>query len=221
MDAAVNWAAVVTVTPPDQPGESSELGLTVTTTGLAVRVGAKAPAVPTPTSARASGVLASITTDTSPDPRSYQLSEDQALAEHKPFVLVFATPAFCTSRDFGPTLDAVKAVAKGEPAMIAALDGHPAEALSLYRGALRAWRDLGLAWDEALCVIDMATLLDPTDPEVHAAADAAREILTRLGAKPFLARLEAAMQRHSSQVRHEPSSPVSGERVAAADALKT
>jgi transposase len=116
-DAAGTWAAVVTVTPPDQPDESSELGLTVTTTGLAVRVGAKVPAVPTPTSARAGGVLASTTTDTSPDPRFYQLSEDQALAQHKPFVLVFATPAFCTSRDCGPTLDAVKAGAKCEPAM--------------------------------------------------------------------------------------------------------
>jgi hypothetical protein len=92
VNAAGNWAAVVTVTPPGQLGESSELGLTVTTT-VAVRVGAKAPAVPTPTSARAGGVLASITSDTSPDPRFYQLSEDQALAEHKPFVLVFATPA--------------------------------------------------------------------------------------------------------------------------------
>jgi hypothetical protein len=39
----------------------------------------------------------------------------------------------------------------------------------------------------------MATLLDPSDPEVRAAAEAAREILVRLGAKPFLERLEAAM----------------------------
>ena len=60
---------------------------------------------------------------------------------------------------------------------IAALDGRPAEALSLYREALRAWRDLGLALDEALTGIDMATLLDPAEPEVRAAADRAREIL--------------------------------------------
>jgi class 3 adenylate cyclase/tetratricopeptide (TPR) repeat protein len=76
---------------------------------------------------------------------------------------------------------------------IAALDDRAADALPLYREALRAWRVLGLAWDEALCGIDMATLLDPSDPEVRAAAEAAREILIRLGAKPFLERLEAAM----------------------------
>ena len=116
-DAAGNWGAVVTVTPPGKPDESSELSLSVTATGLAVRVGAKAPSTPTPTSATAGGVLASITTDPSPDPRFYQLSEDQALVQHKPFVLVFATPAFCTSRVCGPTLDAVKAVAKTEPDM--------------------------------------------------------------------------------------------------------
>ena len=39
----------------------------------------------------------------------------------------------------------------------------------------------------------MATLLDPTNPEVRAAAEAAREILVRLEAAPFIARLDAAM----------------------------
>jgi hypothetical protein len=116
-DAAGNWAAVVTVTPPGKPAESSELSLPVTATGQAIRVGARAPATPTPTSATAGGVLASITTDPSPDPRFYQISEDQALAQHRPFVLVFATPAFCTSRVCGPTLDVVKTVAATEPAM--------------------------------------------------------------------------------------------------------
>ena len=116
-DAAGNWSAVVTVTPPGQPAESSELDLQVKASGSAIRVGAMAPSTPTPTSATAGGVLASITTDPSPDPRFYQISEDQALAQHKPFVLVFATPAFCTSRVCGPTLDVVKGVAKTEPDM--------------------------------------------------------------------------------------------------------
>jgi hypothetical protein len=116
-DAAGNWAAVVTITPPGKRAESTELSVTVTATGKAIRVGAKAPSTPTPTSASAGGVLASITTDSSPDPAFYQVSEDQALAQHKPFVLVFATPAFCTSRVCGPTLDAVKAVAATETGM--------------------------------------------------------------------------------------------------------
>ncbi len=82
---------------------------------------------------------------------------------------------------------------------IAALEGRRADALVLYRDALRAWRDLGLAWDEALCGLDMALLLDPADPDVRAAASATREILVRLEAAPFVARLDAAMTRTRSE----------------------
>jgi len=52
-----------------------------------------------------------------------------------------------------------------------------------------------LTWDEALCELDMTVLLDPSDPEVGAAAEAAREIFVRLGATPFIARLDAALSR--------------------------
>ncbi len=78
---------------------------------------------------------------------------------------------------------------------LAALAGRWDEARTTYRAALRSWRDLGLPFDEALTAIDMATLLDPAEPEVRAAADSARETLARLGARPLLARLEAAMSR--------------------------
>ncbi len=92
----------------------------------------------------------------------------------------------------GPAVDADRKTIR---AGIVALEGRPAEAITIYREALRAWRDLGLAWDEALCELDMATLLDPSEPEVRAAAESAREILVRLGAKPFIARLDAATSR--------------------------
>jgi class 3 adenylate cyclase/tetratricopeptide (TPR) repeat protein len=92
----------------------------------------------------------------------------------------------------GPAVDADRKTIR---AGIAALEGRSAEAIPIYREALRAWRDLGLAWDEALCGLDMATLLDPSEPEVRAAAESAREILVRLGAKPFIARLDAATSR--------------------------
>ena len=61
---------------------------------------------------------------------------------------------------------------------IAALEGRRADALALYRDALRAWRDLGLAWDEALCGLDMALLLDPADPDVL--AECGRTVASRL-----------------------------------------
>jgi tetratricopeptide (TPR) repeat protein len=92
----------------------------------------------------------------------------------------------------GPAIDANRTTIRGG---LAALDGRPGEALALYREGLAAWRELGAAWDEALCTIDMATLLDPSEPDVQAAAEAGRAILTRLGAKPFLERLESAMAR--------------------------
>ena len=86
---------------------------------------------------------------------------------------------------------------------LAALEGRTAEATSLYRDALRAWQALGLQWDEALCSIDMATVLDPSDPEVRAAAESSTAILTRLGATPYLAHLSKALSR---------SGPVAGDQ---------
>ena len=92
----------------------------------------------------------------------------------------------------GRAIDADRATLR---AGIAALEGRTSEALAGYRQVLGTWRDLGLVWDEALCAIDMATLLDPADPEVRAAGEAAREILVRLRAAPFIERLDAALAR--------------------------
>ncbi len=94
-----------------------------------------------------------------------------------------------------PTIEARRSTIR---AGIAAAEGQRVDALALYRDAIRRWRELGLVVDEALTCIDMATLLDIEEPEVRAAAESAREILERLGAKPLLARLEAATQRGSS-----------------------
>jgi hypothetical protein len=74
-----------------------------------------------------------------------------------------------------------------------ALSGKTSEALAGYRANQEAWRDLGLAFDVALTAIDMATLIGPGEPAVVAAAEEARGILEGLGARRFLARLEAAM----------------------------
>jgi class 3 adenylate cyclase/tetratricopeptide (TPR) repeat protein len=78
---------------------------------------------------------------------------------------------------------------------IAALDDRPGEALALYGEATRRFAELGLPMEQALTAIEMVTLLDPAEPEVAAAAGAAREILERLGAVPFLAQLEATLDR--------------------------
>jgi hypothetical protein len=80
-------------------------------------------------------------------------------------------------------------------AAIAALEGRTREAQALYRDALQNWRDLKVTWEEALTGLDMATVLDPTDPEVAAVIRSTREIMTRLGAKPYLEKLEAVAAR--------------------------
>ena len=81
-------------------------------------VGEAVPAIDTPT-ATTSDAIRRISTDPDPDPAFYAVSESQALAAHTPFVLVIATPKFCTSRICGPTLDHVKALA---PAYLATVD---------------------------------------------------------------------------------------------------
>jgi hypothetical protein len=77
-------------------------------------IGDKVPASKTLTSNDAKN-LKEITTDPHPDPSFYKLSVKDAIEQHKPFVLVFATPKFCQSQFCGPTLDKVKSVAKDFP----------------------------------------------------------------------------------------------------------
>jgi tetratricopeptide (TPR) repeat protein len=90
----------------------------------------------------------------------------------------------------GPSIEADRRTIR---AGIAALEGRSTEALPLYRESLRAWRELGLRWDEALCGLDMVVLLGPADREVRSIAESTREILVQLGAAPFIARLDVAV----------------------------
>ena len=73
-------------------------------------VGAKAPRSATPTLADASA--ARLTTRQPPDLGLLRYSVAGALAAHRPFVVTFATPKFCTSRFCGPVVDVVDAVRK-------------------------------------------------------------------------------------------------------------
>ena len=111
---AGDWVAQFMSTKGGQT-ESTCVQFEVSATSSTPRIGDKAPATKTPTSADVNGDLKEISTDQHPDPTFYRFSVDQAIAQHKPFVLVFATPAFCKSLQCGPTLDAIKAMAKTEP----------------------------------------------------------------------------------------------------------
>jgi hypothetical protein len=47
-----------------------------------------------------------------PDPDLHRWTIAKALAEHRPILVVFATPVYCTSQFCGPTVDGVEALAK-------------------------------------------------------------------------------------------------------------
>ena len=94
--------------------------------------------------------------------------------------------------DFGPVADARMATLN---AGIAALEGRPAEAVALYKEGLRGWRAVHAVVDEALTGVDAAELLDASDPQVAEIVASTRAILERLGAKPYLTRLDAAEAR--------------------------
>ncbi len=74
-------------------------------------LGARAFPSRTPTLASAHGDLAQLTTRTPPDRDLLRHSIADSLAAHRRFVVVFATPKFCTSRTCGPVVDVVEGVA--------------------------------------------------------------------------------------------------------------
>jgi len=61
--------------------------------------GKAAPILKTKTLADVGGDMSKITSYRYPDPRMYQLSFDDAIKQHKPIVLEFATPGHCTQCD--------------------------------------------------------------------------------------------------------------------------
>ena len=119
--------------PANIPAGTEELGLAISGTdasgaavsirfaakvwpaAIALRPGDAAPSVATPTAATSEHGLASISTDPQPLARLYEYSAADLLAAGTPFVIVFASPAFCVSQACGPTMEVVKAAAERHP----------------------------------------------------------------------------------------------------------
>ena len=76
---------------------------------------------------------------------------------------------------------------------IAALEGRTDEAAEIYRDAIEQWRVLESALDLALCELDLVLLLGADHPDATIAKEA-RDILTQIGARPFLQRLNEATE---------------------------
>jgi hypothetical protein len=79
-----------------------------------IEAGEQAPASETRTSAQFPD-LSVISSDPEPDPAMYESSVASAVTSGAPSVIVFATPAYCTSQACGPLLDQVKALRPDYP----------------------------------------------------------------------------------------------------------
>ena len=115
--SAGQWTADFSTSAAGTPTESVTYSFDVRDRIEVVSPGDPAPSVKTPTVADVGGDLAKISSDTTPEKRFYEVSEADALAAKKPFVLIFATPKFCKSAVCGPTLDKLKPVAAAHPEM--------------------------------------------------------------------------------------------------------
>jgi hypothetical protein len=111
------WGAQFTTALGDAAPEKIRVPFDVAPTRDVVGVGDPAPVTDTPTLADVGGDVHKLSTDATPVEAFYQTSVADALAAKKPFVLVFATPKFCTSQQCGPTLDKVKPIAAAHPSM--------------------------------------------------------------------------------------------------------
>ena len=91
----------------------------------------------------------------------------------------------------GPSTGAVSRAFRQEaPAAIAFVDGRTADAVDAFREAIKALDQLGQPFDAAEMAID-AVILMPDDPDVRRIAEEHRAVLEQVGARPFLARLDA------------------------------
>ena len=126
LGAPGDYKAVFVTEAPDSPQEAIGVDFQVSDSSPTIAIGAKAPATDNPTIASA-GSVDKVSTDPTPDPSFYEQTVADALAKHEPFVLVFATPAFCQSAQCGPTLDRIDALAKEAPEGVTFINVEPYE----------------------------------------------------------------------------------------------
>jgi len=158
--SAGDWKAVFITQAPGGPQEAIGVGFQVVQDGATVAVGEPAPASKTPTVTDVGGDLRRLSTDPQPDPAFYRVSVADALARRSPFVLAFATPAFCKSAQCGPTLDLIKSVAKTSPSSVAFINVEPYE-LTYTEGRLQPKLDANDQLQPVQAVNDWGILSEP------------------------------------------------------------
>jgi tetratricopeptide (TPR) repeat protein len=117
----------------------------------------------------------------------FYLGGRAALWMRDPGLLTEALEGLVSARARGPFVEYAEYGMKGS---LAALQDDRGEAVSWFTRAAIGWRSLSLLLELALCQTDVVIALGSTDPDASKAADEAYEILTALGARPFLELLQ-------------------------------
>jgi hypothetical protein len=135
LPTAGDYGVEFTTTPAGGTAETIRTTMEVQPSSSVIAVGDKAPASDTPTLDDVGGDISKISTDPKPDPAFYTTSIADAVAAKKPFVVAFATPKFCVSKQCGPTLDRLKPIATKHPG-VTVINVEPYE-LQYAEGALQ------------------------------------------------------------------------------------
>jgi hypothetical protein len=162
---AGDWGMEVTAHETGKADRTARMSFSVRDKTDTPAIGADAPPSDTLTATDPAAIVA-ISTDQKPDPRLYTLSVKDAIGAGKPFVLVFATPLFCTSGTCGPALDLVKQVMPDyigrvnfihvEPYLLQVTDGRTQPTLDVlgHPQPVRAVVEWGLPTEPYVFVVD-------------------------------------------------------------------
>src|SRR6202030_4523265 len=105
---AGDWGLEITASRPNGANTTVRLPMNVIALPVVPGVGQPAPATHNPT-AKAVANVETIDSGRPPDDM-HQLSIADAIQQHRPALVVFATPAFCVSRACGPEVKAVQSL---------------------------------------------------------------------------------------------------------------
>ena len=106
-DRAGDWGLGVSVERPDGAVSSASARVSVREQSLTPALGAPAPLTESKTLAD-TPAMSELTSDPQPDSELYAMTIAEAVASGEPLVVVFSTPAFCTTATCGPQLDVLK-----------------------------------------------------------------------------------------------------------------
>ncbi len=112
--AAGRWRLDIAVDDASVAGETA-LEVDVAETSIVRDIGQIAPFSDTKTLKSAQGDIAAITSHYRPDPSLYEVTLAESLFTGRPTVVVFASPAFCTTPTCGPQVETVSELRQARP----------------------------------------------------------------------------------------------------------